>query len=90
MAKIKDLFKAYLLKDAKLIGDEEYPLLEYSFVSKEPPKSIIPFNKIRYCTNPSENYVCFYCRDEDFIKLMNNPKRYVKYCLNLPVLLDPT
>lgn len=78
MSKINDLFKAYILDDSKLIGREEYPLLEYQFISKIPPKKIIPFNRIKKCKNKKDTYVCFYCADKSFNNLVKNPKRYVK------------
>ena len=73
MGKIKDVFNAYIFKNTKLVSKEEYPLLEYKYISRELPKNIIPFDKIKYCKIPKETYVCFYCQDKNFLKVILKP-----------------
>jgi hypothetical protein len=77
MGKIKDVFNAYIFKNTKLVSKEEYPLLEYKYISRELPKNIIPFDKIKYCKIPKETYVCFYCQDKNFLKVIKNPKNFL-------------
>ena len=65
------------MDNSKLIGVEQYPLIDYYFIPEEPPLNIVPYNKIKSCKSPMSTYVCFFCRDEDFAKVIKNPKRYV-------------
>jgi hypothetical protein len=78
MKEVKDNFQAFLTEDAKFVSKEEYPLLEKWMIAEEPPNKIVPFNKIKEVKNPEEYYICFYCRDEDFKRVKNNPKKYIE------------
>lgn len=77
MSEVKDNFQAFLVEDAKFVGAEEYPMIEKWMISEDPPQKIIPFNKINKVKNIEEYYICFYCRDEDFLKVKRNPRQYV-------------
>ena len=76
--KVKDNFHAFLIEGAELTSVEGYPLLEKWMVPSEPPKKIIPFNKIKGIKDIENYYICTYCRDEDFMKIYRNPKQYLK------------
>lgn len=76
--KIEDSFHAYLVQGAMFTPVEEYPILEKSMISKELPKTIIPFEAIsRYKGNRKDVYVCTCERDKVFECIRRNPLKYI-------------
>ncbi|MCK9199049.1 MAG: DUF4417 domain-containing protein [Bacilli bacterium] len=75
--KVNDIFGAFLIEESNWVGVEEYPRVEEWMVPINPPIRMIPFDKINEVNNPSEYFICFYCKDESFIKILKNPKKYV-------------
>jgi hypothetical protein len=79
LIKVKDTFQAFLVEGAKFTSGEEYPIICDWMVPKEPPKRVIPFDKLSEYTDSEirESTICFYCADERFLKIRKNPKAYV-------------
>ena len=74
---VRDLYLAYLIKNAKRTNLDEYPIIEEWMVSKEPPKRIIQWDRRKDIKNPKETTISFYCNDVGFQPILNNPKKYV-------------
>ena len=74
---VKDIYGAFLVEGADFVGGEDYPKIERWMVPKSPPIKVIPFDKMREFTNLSVYFICFYCTDETFSKILRNPKKYV-------------
>jgi hypothetical protein len=75
---IRDLYLAYLIKDAKRTNLDEYPIIEDWMVSEEPPKQIIQWDRRKDVTNAKETAISFYCNDIGFQPILNNPKNYIE------------
>ncbi len=87
--KVADNFRASLIRNAKFTPEEEYPILERSFISTELPTKIIPFDKSREIKNRKDYYVCFYCADETFNKIYTYPKKYLRYLSTFAGIITP-
>lgn len=74
---LRDLYLAYLIKDAKRTNLDEYPIIEEWMVAKEPPSKIIQWDRRRDIENPKDTTISFYCNDLGFQPILNNPKEYV-------------
>lgn len=72
----KDVFHAFLVKNADYEGYDEIPVLQPTYIL---PNRIITFSKALR-TQDYNQWVCFYEDDAAFIRLWNNPVKY------LPVL----
>ena len=77
---IEDSFQSFLVEGASFTEREEYPIIPESFVSKEVPKTIMPFDKA-YNSNKdlSDVFICTYARDYTFERIRRNPKRYLDF-----------
>lgn len=75
--KVNDIFGAFLIEESNWVGIDEYPRIEEWMVPINPPVRMIPFDKVNEVNNPSEYFICFCCKDESFIKILKNPKKYV-------------
>lgn len=74
---LRDLYLAYLTKDAKRTSLDEYPIIDESMVAKEPPSKIIQWDRRGDVENPENTTISFYCNDIGFQPILNNPKKYV-------------
>lgn len=81
MKKVDDSFKAFLIENARLTNNEGYPIIEDRMVSKELPKDIITFKEsLRIPKDKRKDYyVCTFTPDKTFMRIYNNPKRYIEY-----------
>ena len=70
---IKDVFHAFLLKNAKYDGVEEIPVIK---TSKKLPNKLVSFSKC-LSTKDFDQWVMFYEYDSAFIRLWNNPTKYL-------------
>lgn len=75
--RVRDDFKAFLVDGANYTTVEQYPIIEDWMVPEIEEIRIIPFNKIDKVSHLENYYICFYCRDKDFTKVLNNPKKYL-------------
>ncbi len=73
----RDLYLAYLIKDAKRSKLDEFPIIEEWMVAKEPPSKIVQWDRRRDIENPKDTTISFYCNDLGFQPILNNPKEYV-------------
>lgn len=69
----KDVFHAFLLKNANYKGRQEIPII---MPSKELPNKLIIFSKAINSTDYNQ-WVCFYEDDASFERIWNNPKKYL-------------
>lgn len=78
---VEDSFKAYLIDTAELTDIEGYPKIRKDMISNQLPLDIISFKEsLRIPKEKRKDYyVCTYSPDRTFIRILNNPKRYVKY-----------
>ena len=76
--KIKDVFKAYLVKDSRKTYEDGFPVIEDWMVAKQPPKEIIQWDRRSDVIDPSLTGMSFYCNDIGFRPIINNPKKYVE------------
>lgn len=75
---IRDLYLAYLIDGANRTPTDNYPVIERWMVATEPPKEIIQWDRRKDVVDPSTTGMCFYCNDEGFTPILNNPKKYVE------------
>ncbi len=78
---IVDSFKAFLIEKAELTDNEGYPKIRKDMISKEKPIDIITFKEsLKISKEKRKNYyVCTFSPDKSFMRVLNNPKRYVDY-----------
>lgn len=78
--KVKDVFKAYLTEGCKRTKQEGYPIIPVWMIPTDVSNiKIIPFSKWRDVADTiGEYYICFFCQDDAFKSVLNNPKRYIK------------
>lgn len=69
----RDVFRAFLVKDAIFDGDLEIPRI---LPENDLPNKLIPFSKA-IKSNDHDCWVCFYEDDASFERLWNNPNRYL-------------
>ena len=75
---VRDEFKAYLVEGARFTTSEQYPIIEKWMIPNVKEIKVVPFNRIDGVSNLEDYYICFYCRDKDFKKILNNPRQYLK------------
>jgi len=63
---------------AKRTVPDGYPIIEEWMVAKEPPKELYQWDRRKDVKNPKEAGMSFYCNDENFIPILNNPQGYVE------------
>ena len=77
---VSDSFQAYLVQGAFFSQKEEYPIIPENFIPKNPPKSIMPFNKaINYHGDLSNTFICFSAPDQTFERIRRTPRKYVGF-----------
>lgn len=69
----KDVFNAFLVEKANYDGIEEIPCIKTSILL---PEKVITFSKALK-TNDYDRWVVFYEHDDKFIRLWNNPRKYL-------------
>ena len=74
----RDVFKLFLLKDAKFSKENEFPMLEPVGIEVAHPKALISFSAAmnRNCKNYN-CFVHFYEDDFRFQRIWNNPRKYL-------------
>lgn len=68
-----NVLRTYLLRDAILDGEFEIPLIR---TSKLIPNRLIPFSKALK-TKDYDQWIMFYEHDREFIRIWNQPRRYL-------------
>ena len=73
----KDIFYSYLIEDARRTIPDGYPIIEDWMVSKELPKHIVQWDQKSTTEDKKEACLSFYCKDDNFTPVLNNPEKYV-------------
>ncbi len=77
---IVDSFQAFLVEGAEFTNNEEYPVIRYDMVPKEPPLKIMPFSKaITYRGDLSKTVIYFFSPDSTFERVRKHPKQYLNF-----------
>lgn len=74
----RDVFLAYLIKDARRTFPDGYPIIERWMVSDDVPNALFQWDCRSEVSDPSLSGMSFYCRDDKFTPVLNNPSRYVE------------
>lgn len=80
-----DIFKSFLLSNAKYSGFWEIPKLSGSNLR---PTKIIPFSHALY-SKDYEAWVCFYEDDYKFLRIWRNPRRYLPILHRFQGVISP-
>lgn len=75
---IRDVFQAKLIKGARRTKPDGYPIIEKWMVATKPPKELFQWDRRQDVKVPQDAGMSFYCRDEKFIPILNNPQGYVE------------
>lgn len=81
----KDVFHAFLVEKANYDGIEEIPCIK---TSKFLPSRVIPFSKALRSTD-FDRWVVFYEHDEQFVRLWNNPRKYINILKKYKGVITP-
>ncbi len=81
MKYVEDSFKAFLIEKAEITNNEGYPIIRKDMISSKLPLDIITFKESLKIPmeKRKEYYVCTFSPDKTFMRILNNPKRYVEY-----------
>ena len=81
-AYLRDVHLAYLIKGARRTKPDGYPIIEGWMIPNKPPENLLQWDR-RYDTHdPANTGMNFYCVDQSFTPILNNPKRYVEKLKN--------
>lgn len=81
----KDVFHAYLVENADYDGIDEIPCLK---TSKKIPQGIITFSQaLNSCDY--DKWVAFYEHDVKFVRIWNNPRRYLEILKRFQGVISP-
>ena len=75
---VRTMFLSYLIEGARRTKPDGYPIIEKWMVETNPPKSLFQWDCRREVVDPKSSCMSFYCRDEKFTPILNNPKKYVE------------
>ena len=81
----KDVFNAFLVKNAEYAGKEEIPCVK---TSKLLPEKVIPFSKA-INSKSYDSWVHFYEHDEVFERLWRTPKKYLPIIKKFKGIISP-
>jgi hypothetical protein len=80
-----DVFNSFLVRNANYCGLEEFPTINSC---NEIPNKIITFSEAMR-TNDYNQWVCFYELDYLFIRVWNNPKKYLNKLKKFKGVISP-
>ena len=72
---IRDVYLSYLIRGARRTK-KGYPIIEKWMVATEIPKSIVQWDCRSKCKDKKSSAISFYCNDQFFQPVINNPKKY--------------
>ncbi len=81
----KDVFHAFLVKNANYAGDEEIPCI---ITSNKIPEKVISFSKA-VTSKEYDSWIHFYEHDYKFEKLWNNPQKYLPIIKRFKGIISP-
>ncbi len=74
---VRTLFLSYLVEGAEWTKPDGYPIIEKWMVADNPPKEAFQWDCRHEAIEPEITGMSFYCRDEKFTPILNNPRNYV-------------
>ncbi len=74
----RDIFLSYLIKEAKRTQPDGYPIIEKHMVATNPPKEVYQWDCRNEVKEPKVTGMSFYCRDDKFTPILNNPHNYLE------------
>ena len=74
----RDIFLAELVKGARRTSPDGYPIIEKEMVATKVPEEMFQWDCRHEVTNPKSSGMSFYCRDDKFTPVLNNPRRYLE------------
>lgn len=74
----RDVFLAYLIEGAKRTFPDGYPIIERWMVPDNAPDALFQWDCKSEVSDPSRSGMSFYCRDDKFTPILNNPRRYIE------------
>lgn len=81
----KDVFNAFLVKNANYDGEDEIPIIEGTL---EVPNRLIPFSKC-ISSNDYNQWVMFYEDDAAFERIWRNPEKYLAILKKFKGVISP-
>ena len=75
---VRDVFLSYLVTGAERTIPDGYPIINKNMVATEPPKEVFQWDCRHEVTNPKITGMSFYCKDEMFTPVLNNPHKYIE------------
>lgn len=80
-----DVFKSFLVQNASYAGNFEIPILQST---SSIPLKVIPFSKA-ISSNEYDAWIVFYENDDKFVRIWNNPKRYLSIIKKFKGVISP-
>lgn len=80
-----DVFHAFLVENAEYAGIEEIPVVK---TSKQLPEKVITFSKALK-SQEYDAWVLFYEHDVNFVRIWNQPRRYLKILKKFKGVISP-
>ncbi len=75
---VRTMFLSYLVEGAERTKPDGYPIIRKWMVATEPPKEVFQWDCRYEVVDPKITGMSFYCRDEKFTPILNNPRNYVE------------
>ena len=75
---VRDVFLSYLIDGARRTGPDGYPIIEKWMVADKVPDEVYQWDCRYEVKNPKKTGMSFYCKDEGFTPILNNPHNYVE------------
>lgn len=75
---VRDVFLSYLIEGARRTVPDGYPITEDRMVATEVPKEVFQWDCRNEVTDPYTTAISFYCNDQGFTPILNNPHKYVE------------
>lgn len=74
---VRDVFLSYLTRNAERTVPDGYPVIEDWMVAQEVPQFMLQWDCRHEIVEPSKTAMSFYCKDENFTPVLNNPHLYI-------------
>lgn len=73
---LRDVYLAYLIENAERTDGEGYPIIPKEFCYDRFPDGIAQWDQRTRVIDPLNTAMSFYCTDQNFQPVLNNPKAY--------------
>ncbi len=74
---VRDVFLSYLIESARRTEPDGYPIIEKWMVSDKVPDEVYQWDCRDEVKDPKKTCMSFYCKDEGFTPILNNPHNYI-------------